>query len=64
MARLSLGAFKDLKPAATPMPDLGVVTVTIGCASILLDAVETDQLAAELQRAAQQLRGESQDAAA
>jgi hypothetical protein len=64
MASLSLGAFKHLRPSATSMPDMGIVVVTAGCVSVHLEPAEADQLAVELQRAAQQLRGESQDAAA
>lgn len=56
MARMSLGAFKDLKPDAKMMPALGIITVRVGCASIHLDADEADQLALELQREAQALR--------
>ncbi|WP_223484686.1 hypothetical protein [Stenotrophomonas indicatrix] len=64
MASLSLGAFKHLQPSATSMPDMGIVVITVGCVSIHLESAEADKLAAELERAAKQLRGESQDAAA
>ncbi|WP_312252152.1 hypothetical protein [Stenotrophomonas sp.] len=56
MASLSLGAFKDLTPSASPMPDQGVITITVGCSRIHVDAAEADQLARELMRAAQALR--------
>ena len=56
MARMSLGAFKDLTPSAVLMPDLGVITITVGCSRIHVDAAEAEQLALELQRAAQALR--------
>ncbi|MDN8648916.1 MAG: hypothetical protein BSK19_07650 [Stenotrophomonas maltophilia] len=64
MASLSLGAFKHLQPTAMSMPDIGIVVFTAGCVSIHLEPAEAEQLAAELRRAAQQLRGESQDVAA
>ncbi len=55
MASLSLGANK-VAPTAEPMPDLGKVAARLGHASLYLDAEEADQLALELQRAAQALR--------
>ncbi|AIL06941.1 hypothetical protein U0039_09965 [Stenotrophomonas maltophilia] len=66
MASLSLGAFKQLQPTATSMPDVstGIVALSVGCVSIHLGPEEADQLAVGLQRAAQQLRSESQRAAA
>ncbi|WP_117310015.1 hypothetical protein [Stenotrophomonas sp. G4] len=63
MASLSLGANK-VAPTVIAMPDLGKIAAKLGFASLYLDPAEADQLAVELQRAAQQLRGESQDAAA
>lgn len=63
MASLSLGANK-VAPTAEAMHELGMIVARFGNASLYLDAKEADQLALDLQRAAQQLRGESQDAAA
>lgn len=63
MASLSLGANK-VAPTVIAMPDLSKIAAKLGFASLYLDPAEADQLAVELQRAAQQLRGESQDAAA
>ena len=56
MARMSLGGFKDLTPSAALTPDLDVITITVGCSRIHVDAAEADQLARELMRAAEALR--------
>lgn len=55
MARLSLGAVTTA-PTVLPMDALGIVAVKLGFASLYLDPAEADQLALELQRAAQALR--------
>lgn len=55
MASVLLGPNK-VAPTALAMPDAGVVALKMGFANLYLDSAEADQLAAELQRAAQALR--------
>ncbi len=55
MASVLLGPNK-VAPSALAMPDAGVVALKMGFANLYLDSAEADQLAAELQRAAQALR--------
>jgi len=55
MASLSLGA-ASIAPTVLSMDALGKVAVKLGFASLYLDPAEADQLALELQRAAQALR--------
>lgn len=55
MARMSLGG-STIAPTVLSMDALGKVAVKLGFASLYLDPAEADQLALELQRAAQALR--------
>ncbi|MBH1529898.1 hypothetical protein I5T99_12625 [Stenotrophomonas maltophilia] len=55
MASLSLGA-TNMAPSVLTMDSLGKVAVKLGSASLYLEPIEADQLAVELQRAAQALR--------
>lgn len=55
MASLSLGA-ASIAPTVLSMDALRKVAVKLGFASLYLDPAEADQLALELQRAAQALR--------
>ncbi|WP_353085916.1 hypothetical protein [Stenotrophomonas sp.] len=52
MASLALGANK-LAPTVIAMPGLGKMAAKLGFASLYLDPAEADQLAVELQSAAQ-----------
>ncbi|WP_049427082.1 hypothetical protein [Stenotrophomonas maltophilia] len=63
MATLSLGVSKA-PPTVVAIPSLGVVAVKVGAASLYIELAEADNLSVEIQHAAHQLRGESQDAAA
>ena len=55
MVSLSLGA-ASIAPTVLSMDALGKIAVKLGFASLYLDPAEADQLALELQRAAQALR--------
>lgn len=63
MATLSLGVSKA-PPTVVAMPAVGMVAIKVGAASLYIEPEEADQLSVEIQHAAHQLRGESQDAAA
>lgn len=63
MATLSLGVSKA-PPTVVAIPSLGVVAIKVGAASLYIEVAEADRLSVEIQQAAHQLRGESQDAAA
>lgn len=63
MATLSLGVSKA-PPTVVAIPSLGVVAIKVGAASLYIELEEADHLSVEIQHAALQLRGESQDAAA
>lgn len=63
MATLSLGVSKA-PPTVVAIPSLGVVAIKVGAASLYIELEEADHLSVEIQHAADQLRGESQDAAA
>ncbi len=63
MATLSLGVSKA-PPTVVAMPSIGVVAIKVGAASLYIELEEADHLSVEIQHAARQLRGESQDAAA
>ncbi len=63
MATLSLGVSKA-PPTVVAIPSLGVVAIKVGAASLYIELEEVDHLSVEIQHAAHQLRGESQDAAA
>ncbi|HEL4234661.1 TPA: hypothetical protein UM516_000927 [Stenotrophomonas maltophilia] len=63
MATLSLGVSKA-PPTVVAIPSLGVVAIKVGAASLYIELAEADHLSVEIQHAAHQLRGESQDAAA
>ncbi|MCU0996847.1 hypothetical protein [Stenotrophomonas maltophilia] len=63
MATLSLGVSKA-PPTVVAIPSLGVVAIKVGAASLYIELSEADHLSVEIQQAAHQLRGESQDAAA
>lgn len=63
MATLSLGVSKA-PPTVVAMPAVGMVAIKVGAASLYIELEEADHLSAEIQHAAHQLRGESQDAAA
>lgn len=64
MATLALGVFKDLTPAAFALLPLGRVKAQFGNVSVQMDASEAEQLAQQLQTAANQLRAAQQGAAA
>lgn len=63
MATLSLGVSKA-PPTVVAMPAVGMVAVKVGAASLYIELEEADHLSVEIQHAADQLRGETQDAAA
>lgn len=63
MATLSLGVSKA-PPTVVAIPSLGVVAIKVGAASLYIELEEADHLSVEIQHAAHQLRGQSQDAAA
>lgn len=63
MATLSLGVSKA-PPTVLAIPSLRVVAIKVGAASLYIELEEADHLSVEIQHAAHQLRGESQDAAA
>ncbi|QQQ40941.1 hypothetical protein JJL50_13350 [Stenotrophomonas maltophilia] len=63
MATLSLGVSKA-PPIVVAIPSLGVVAIKVGAASLYIEVAEADRLSVEIQHAAHQLSGESQDAAA
>ncbi len=63
MATLSLGVSKA-PPAVVAIPSLGVVAIKVGAASLYIELGEADRLSVEIQHAAHELRGESQDTAA
>ncbi|HHA2936757.1 hypothetical protein [Stenotrophomonas maltophilia] len=63
MATLSLGVSKA-PPTVVAIPSLGVVAIKVGAASLYIELEEADHVSVEIQHAAHQLRGESQDAAA
>ncbi|UXB22806.1 hypothetical protein K7567_12725 [Stenotrophomonas maltophilia] len=62
MATLSLGVSKA-PPTVVAMPAVGMVAIKVGAASLYIELEEADHLSVEIQHAAHQLRGESQDAA-
>lgn len=63
MATLSLGVSKT-PPTVVAIPSLGVAAIKVGAASLYIELEEADHLSVDIQHAAHQLRGESQDAAA